>query len=63
LGLAGNEASFGSVDDSYDNAGAETINGLFKAEVVHRRGLWRSVEAVGYANLEWGDWSSNRRPL
>ena len=42
---------------------AETINGLFKAEVIHRRGPWRSFEAVEYATLEWVDWFNNRRPL
>jgi len=45
--------SVGSVEDSYDNALAETINGLFKAEVIHRRGPWRSFEAVEYATIEW----------
>lgn len=49
--------------DSYDNALAETINGLFKAEVIHRRGPWRSSEAVEYATLEWVDWFNNRRLL
>ena len=53
----------GSVGDSYDNALAETINGLFKAEVIHRRGPSRSFEAVGYATLEWVDWFNNRRLL
>ena len=53
----------GSVGDSYDNALAETINGLFKAEVIHRRGPWRSFEAVEYATLEWVDWFNNRRLL
>ena len=48
--------SVGSVGDSYDNALAETINGLFKAEVIHRRGPWRSFEAVEYATLEWVDY-------
>lgn len=42
---------------------AETINGLFKAEVIHRRGPWRSIEAVEYATLEWVDWFNNRRLL
>ena len=42
------EPSVGSVGDSYDNALAETINGLYKAEVIHRRGPWRSFEAVEY---------------
>ncbi len=59
------EPSVGSVGDSYDNAQAETINGLFKAEVIHRRGPWRSFEAVENANLEWVDWyntvASSRR--
>ena len=53
----------GSVGDSYDNALAETINGLFKAEVIHRRGPWRSFEAVEFATLEWVDWFNNRRLL
>ncbi|OYQ22168.1 IS3 family transposase [Elstera cyanobacteriorum] len=60
---AGIEPSVGSVGDSYDNALAETINGLFKAEVIHRRGPWRSVEAVEYDTLEWVDWFNNRRLL
>ena len=49
--------------DSCDNALAETINGLFKAEVSHRRGQWRSFEAVEFATLEWVDWFNNRRLL
>ena len=53
--------SVGSVGDSYDNALAETINGLFKAEVIHRRGPWRTFDAVEYATLEWVDWFNNRR--
>ncbi|WP_146671363.1 IS3 family transposase [Thioclava sp. L04-15] len=63
LGEAGIEPSVGSVGDSYDNALAETINGLFKAEVIHRRGPWRNFEAVEYATLEWVDWFNNRRLL
>jgi putative transposase len=63
LGLAGIEPSVGSVGDSYDNALAETINGLYKAEVIHRRGPWKSFEAVEYATLEWVDWFNNRRLL
>ena len=63
LAEAGIEPSVGSVGDSYDNALAETINGLFKAEVIHRRGPWRSLEAVEYATLEWVDWFNNRRVL
>ena len=50
----------GSVGDSYDNALAETINDLYKAEVIHRRGPWRSYEAVEFATLEWVDWFNNR---
>jgi len=60
---AGIEPSVGSVGDSYDNALAETINGLFKAEVIHRRGPWRNAEAVELATLEWVDWFNNRRLL
>jgi transposase InsO family protein len=63
LAEAGIEPSVGSVGDSYDNALAETINGLFKAEVIHRRGPWRSLETVEYATLEWVDWFNNRRLL
>ena len=63
LGDAGIEPSVGSVGDSYDNALAETINGLFKAGVIHRRGPWRSFEAVEYATLEWVDWFNDRRLL
>jgi putative transposase len=60
---AGIEPSVGSVGDSYDNALAETINGLYKAEVIHRRGPWRSFEAVEFATLTWVDWFNNRRLL
>ncbi|MER9195744.1 IS3 family transposase [Mesorhizobium australicum] len=63
LAEAGVEPSVGSVGDSYDNALAETINGLYKAEVIHRRGPWRSFEAVEFATLEWVDWFNNRRLL
>ena len=63
LAEAGVEPSAGSVGDSYDNALAETINGLYKAEVIHRRGPWRSFEAVELATLEWVDWFNNRRLL
>ena len=63
LAEAGLEPSVGSVGDSYDNALAETINGLYKAEVIHRRGSWRSMEAVEFATLEWVDWFNNRRLL
>jgi putative transposase len=63
LAEAGIEPSVGSVGDSYDNALAETINGLYKAEVIHRRGPWRSFEAVEMATLEWVDWFNHRRLL
>ena len=63
LAEAGIEPSVGSVGDSYDNALAETINGLFKAEVIHRHGPWRSFEAVEFATLEWVDSFNNRRLL
>ncbi len=57
------ESSVGTTGDSYDNALAETINGLFKAEVIHRRRSWRNVHEVEYATLEWVDWFNNRRLL
>ena len=60
---AGIEPSVGSVGDSYDNALAETVIGLFKTEVIHRRGPWRDLEAVEFATLEWVDWFNNRRLL
>ena len=63
LAAAGIEPSVGSVRDSYDNALAETVNGLYKAEVIHRRGPWRSFEAVELATLEWVDWFNNHRLL
>jgi transposase InsO family protein len=63
LAEAGIEPSVGSVGDSYDNALAETVNGLFKTEVIRRRGPWRSLEAVEFATLEWVDWFNNRRLL
>ena len=63
LAAAGIERSVGSVGDSYDNALAETINGLYKTEVIRRRGPWRNVDAVEYATLVWVDWFNNRRLL
>ena len=60
---AGIEPSVGSAGDSYDNALAETINGLYKAEVIHRRPPWRNREAVELATLEWVDWFNHRRLL
>jgi len=56
-------ATVASVGDSYDNALAETINGLYKAEVIHRRGPWRNFEAVEFATLECVDWFNHRRLL
>ena len=61
LAEAGVEPSVGSVGDSYDNALAETINGLYEAELIHRRSAWKSVEEVEYATLGWVDWFNNRR--
>jgi transposase InsO family protein len=63
LAQAGVEPSVGSVGDSYDNALAETIIGLYKAEVIHCRGPWRGLDDVEYATLEWVDWFNNRRLL
>ena len=63
MAAAGVEPSVGSVGDSYDNALAETINGLYKTEVIRRTGPWRSLEAVEFATLEWVDWFNNRRLL
>jgi putative transposase len=63
LAEAGVELSVGSVGDSYDNALAETIIGLYKTEVIHRRGLWRQLDEVEYAKLEWVDWFNHRRLL
>ena len=63
LAEAGLEPSVGSVGDSYDSALAETINCLYKAEVIHRRGPWRNFEAVEFATLEWVDWFNHRRLL
>lgn len=60
---AGVEPSVGSVGDSYDNALAESINGLYKTEVIRRRGPWKNLESVEYATLEWVDWFNNRRLL
>ena len=61
LAEAGIEPSVGSVGDSYDNALAESINALYKAEVIHRRGPWRNIVAVEFATLEWVDWFNHRR--
>ena len=63
LAEAGIEPSVGSKGDSYDNALAETINGLYKAEVIHRRGPWKTAEAVELATLEWVAWFNHHRLL
>jgi putative transposase len=62
LAEVGIEASVGSIGDSYDNALAETINGLYKAEVIHRRS-WRNREAVEMATLDWVHWFNHHRLL
>lgn len=61
LAETGFEASVGSVGDSYDNALAETINGLYKAEVIHKNGPWKNVDDVEMATLTWVEWFNNRR--
>lgn len=63
LAEANIDASVGSVGDSYDNALAETINGLYKTEVIRHRGPWRNIDEVEFATLEWVDWFNNRRLL
>ena len=63
LAQAGIEFSVGSVGDSYDNALAETINGLYKTELIYRRGSWCNLQAVELATLEWVDWFNHRRLL
>ena len=63
LADAGIAPSVGSRGDSYDNALAESVIGLFKAEVIRRQGPWRSVEAVEFATLTWVDWFNTRRLL
>ncbi|MFA0949449.1 integrase core domain-containing protein, partial [Xanthomonas fragariae] len=62
LADAGIEPSVGSVGDSYDNALAETINGLYKAEVIHRR-AWRNRQDVELATLDCVDWYNHKRLL
>ena len=61
LAEAGIEPSVGSKGDSYDNALAETINGLYKAEVIHRRGPWKTKQAVELATLDWVAWFNHHR--
>lgn len=60
---AGIAPSVGSVGDSYDNALAETIIGLFKTEVIRRKGPWKGLEDVEFATLRWVDWFNHRRLL
>jgi putative transposase len=55
--------SIGSVGDAYDNALAETINGLYKAELIHRRAPWKTKESVELATLEWVAWFNHHRLL
>jgi transposase InsO family protein len=63
LAEAGIEPSVGSLGGSYDNALAESVIGLYKSELIHRRGPWRNVEAVEFGTLEWVSWFNNRRLL
>ena len=63
LAKAGIEPSVGSVGDAYDNASAETINGLYKTEVIRRRSSWKTMEEVEMETLKWVDWLNNRRLL
>ena len=63
LAEAGVEPSVGSKGDSYDNALAETINGLYKAELIHRRAPWKTKESLELATLEWVSWFNHHRLL
>ena len=63
LAEAGAVTSVGSVGDSYDNALAETIIGLYKTELIRRRSPWKGLDEVEYATLEWVDWFNHRRLL
>jgi transposase InsO family protein len=63
LAEANIDASVGSVGDSYDNALAGTINGLYQTEVIRPHGPWRNIEEVEFATLEWVDWFNHRRLL
>jgi putative transposase len=63
LAEAGAVTSMGSRGDSFDNALAETIIGLYKTELIRRRGPWRGIDQVEYATLEWVDWFIHRRLL
>lgn len=63
LAEAGVEPSFGSKGDSYDNALAETSNGLYKGELIHRRAPWKTKESLELATLEWVSWFNHHRLL
>ena len=63
LAEAGIEPPVGSIGDSYDNALAETTNGLYKAELIHRRAPWKTREAVELATLKWVSWFNHHRLL
>ena len=63
LTQAGIEPSVGSVGDSYDNALAESVIGLYKTELIRPRGPWRNLDQVEYATLEYVDWFNHRRLL
>ena len=63
LSAAGVEPSTGKTGDAYDNAMAESINGLFKTEVIRNLGPWKGVDDVEFATLDWVDWFNNRRLL
>jgi putative transposase len=63
LAAAGIEPSVGSTGDSYDNALAESVIGLFKTEEIHRRGPWKGLEDVEFATLEWVAWYNGNRLL
>ena len=63
LAAAGIEGSVGTTGDSYDNAMAESVIGLYKTELIRHRGPWRNLEMVEFATLEWVDWFNNRRLL
>jgi putative transposase len=63
LAEAGITPSVGSVGDSFDNALAETINGLDTTELIKPRGPWRTLDAVEIATAEWVDWFNHRRPF
>ena len=58
---AGADPSIGSVGDGYDNALAESTIGLYKTELINRRGLWKTLDQIELATLEWVDWYNHRR--